>query len=137
MKIVETEESCYGPSVRRLALEVLAATAIYCVSITAAMLWLRFGHPPAPWKYLIAVLPATTALLMPAAIGRYFRSLDEMWRKVFMDSFAFAFILSAFLALAYGLMEAAGLPRLSWSLVWTLMAVCWTIGLVVAYERYK
>jgi hypothetical protein len=122
---------------RKYVLEILGITAVYCAVVVAAMLWLKSRQPHAPWKYLIAGLPVLPALLYPAAILSYFHNVDELQQKIYMESFAFGFLMTAILTLAYGFMETAGLPRLSWIHIWPLMAVCWAIGLVVANVRYK
>lgn len=137
MNDVDTSKECAGSSVRRYVLEILGATVIFCAVVVAAMMWLKLRRPHAPWKYVIAGLPVLPALLYPTTVLRLFRNLDELQQKMQLESLAFAFTGTAVLTLAYGLMESAGLPRMSWSYIWPLMAVLWTIGLAVAHARYK
>ena len=141
MKDVDTRESCWrgywGPPVRRLLLDIAGAIAIYGVSVAAVILWLKFSHPAAPWKYIIVALLVFPALLFPAAQMRYFRAMDELQRKIMLEGTAFGFILAAMVTLAYGLMEPLGLRHLPLTQVWTVMWICWTVGVSVAYVRYR
>ncbi|MCL2659297.1 MAG: hypothetical protein FWD64_02085 [Acidobacteriaceae bacterium] len=122
---------------RRLIREVSVAIAVYVLSVVAAMLWIKFGHPAAPWRYVIAVLPVLTVPLMVSANLHYFRSMDEMQQKIYVDSFVYTVIGTLMLTTAYGLMEAVGLPRLSGIWVWPVMSALWTAGMFVSYARYK
>lgn len=137
MNRVETAEGCSTRSSRKFVLQILGVTAVYGAVAVGAMLWIKFRQPPAPWRYVIAGLPVLPALLYPAAVFGFFHTMDELQQKIYMESFAFGFMVTAILTLGYGFMEAAGLPRLSWLHIWPLMAVCWTVGLVLANVRYK
>ncbi len=128
---------CGVPNSKKYLVETLSATGIYVLVVIGSVLWLKLGHPSAPWKYLIAAAPVLPAMLIPATVVRCFRAMDEFQQKVQLEGLAFGFTGSAVLTLAFGFLEGAGMPRISWTWVWPVMSVCWVIGLLVARARYK
>jgi hypothetical protein len=80
------------------------------------------------------VLPALALLL---AFVRFFRQMDELQRRIQLESFAFAFGASALATFAYGFLEGAGFPHLNWTFVWPVMGASWILGQALARRRYR
>ncbi len=137
MNEVNAINDCGVVSKRKYMVEILSATGIYMLVTVASILWLKLRQPAAPWKYLIAAAPVLPAMLIPAAVVRCFRMMDEFQQKVHLEGLAFGFTGSAVLTLALGFLENAGIPRLSWTWVWPVMSGCWVVGLLLARARYK
>jgi hypothetical protein len=89
------------------------------------------------WKYPIAVLPVLPALVIPVAAAYFFRTIDELQRKIQLEGLAFGFIAAAVLTLTYGFLGNAGLPQPNWVWVWPVMGACWAVGLALARGRYR
>jgi hypothetical protein len=124
------------PESRRYLRSLAISMLIYMVLLFISIRWMKQA-PPAPWKYLIAVMPVVPALWVPVAVVRFLRDLDELQRKIHMDALAFGFTLSAVLTLSYGFLQNAGLPDLSWTFVWPVMAFSWILGLFLSRRRYQ
>lgn len=121
---------------RRYKIQILSSMAVYTIFVILSVHWLH-RNPPAPWKYLIAVAPMLPALVVPVAVVRFFREIDELQRKIQLEALAGAFTATAVLTLTYGFLENAGLPDLNWVWVWPVMGSCWVIGLALARLRYR
>jgi hypothetical protein len=121
---------------RKYAVGVFTAMGIYAAVVVVSIYWLH-SNPPAPWKYLIAVLPILPALYVPVAAARFFSAMDELQRRIQLEGLAFGFVGAAVLTLSYGFLENAGLPQLNWVWVWPVMATCWIVGLGFAHRRYR
>ncbi|MBO0911569.1 MAG: hypothetical protein J2P13_07220 [Acidobacteria bacterium] len=117
---------------RRMLLALVAYIGLFCVSA----IWLE-RHPPAPEKYAIAVLPMLAVFVVPALVVQLLHSLDELQRKIQLESLGFAFAATAISSLTYGFLENAGLPHLNWIWVWPIMAAFWILGVFAARWRYR
>jgi ABC-type cobalamin transport system permease subunit len=137
MNDAETNNECRTGLSKKFYLQFAVAIAVYSMVLVGSIYWLKLGHPASPWKWLIAVMPVFPAILIPAAVVRFFRDLDEFQQKVQLEGLAFGFTGAAVLTLAFGFLENAGMPRLSWVWVWPVMSVCWVAGILFAIARYK
>jgi hypothetical protein len=63
--------------------------------------------------------------------------MDELQRRIQLESLAFGFAAAAIATFTYGFLQNAGLPEVSWVWVWPVMAVCWMVGQLVARRRYR
>ena len=131
------EQCTSSPAVRRYTLGIITASLLYAIALMISVYFLKHNNPPAPQKYLIAILPVLPALWIPAVVLRFFREMDELQRRIQLEGLAFGFTAAAVLTLSYGFLQNAGLPQISWIWVWPVMAVCWSLGLVIAHRRYR
>ena len=128
---------CAPPgAARRYTVTMLVALGLYGVALVLSLRWLHY-HPEAPGKYAIAVLPVLPALLIPVAVVRLFRELDELQKQIQLEALAFAFAAAAILTFTYGFLQNAGLPEVSWIWIWPVMAMCWIAGQLLARRRYQ
>lgn len=119
---------------RRYGAEFLAAMALYVIVILLATHLLK-SHPHEPWRALIALMPLIPIALIFVAVLRFMLRTDEMIRRMHVNALAITAGLTAFLALSWGCLEMAGLPKLSaW---WTFVCVdiIWGISLLVLRRR--
>jgi len=121
---------------RKYQVRILGATLLYAAALILSIRWLQH-NPPAPWKYLIAVLPVLPALAIPFAAARFFAAIDELQRRIQFEGLAFGFVSAAVLTLTCGFLGNAGLPQPNWVWVWPVMGACWAVGLALAYRRYR
>ena len=91
----------------------------------------------APWRYLLAVLPALPVGLGVAAFIRFLTRMDEMHQRIQLAGLAFAMGATGLITFIYGLLEIAGLPHLSWVWIFPAMIVLWGLGTALANRRYQ
>jgi hypothetical protein len=114
---------------------MLISLLFYTVALVLSLLWLEAGVT-GPWKYVVALLPVLPALGIPVAVVAYCRTMDELQLRKQLEAVAFAFVSTAIVTFAYGFLQNAGLPDISWVWVWPVMAVCWMVGQLAARRRY-
>ena len=113
------------------------AMAAYAVVLIASILVLQHTQLAAPIRALVAVAPAIPTIFAVIAFVRFLGRMDELQRRIHLEALGFAFGATAILTFAYGLMENAGLPQLSYIWVLPAMAVLWGFGAAVASWRYR
>ena len=111
---------------------MIAYVVVLFLSIWAITTFLR-----SPWRYPVALLPMIPAGFALVAIVRHLGRLDELQRRIQFEALAFAFGGTALVTFGYGFVENVGFPHLSWFWVWPVMALLWTLGLVLANRRYQ
>jgi hypothetical protein len=115
---------------------MLISLALYAVALVVSLTCLKAGVE-GPWKYAIAVLPVLPALGIPFAVIRFCQAMDELQRRIQLESLAFGFASAAIATFTYGFLQNAGLPDVSWVWIWPVMAMCWMIGQLLARRRYR
>ena len=120
----------------KYAVWMLISLTLYAVALIISLTWLEAGAA-GPSKYAIALLPVFPALGVPLAVVRYCRSMDELQRRIQLESLTFGFGLASIATFTYGFLQNAGLPNVSWVWVWPVMAVCWMVGQLVSRWRYR
>ena len=83
---------------------------------------------------LIPLVPSGFAL---RAYLRYLGRMDELGRRIQLEALAIGFGAAGMLTFAYGFLENAGFPQLSYVFVLPLMILFWGIGGVIATRRYQ
>ena len=94
-------------------------------------------YPTAPWRYAIALVPVIPLVFALVAMVRFFHRIDEMARKIHLDSFAVAAGATAIATFAYGMLENVGLPCMNMVLVAPFTVAAWGIASAVAAWRYR
>jgi hypothetical protein len=90
-----------------------------------------------PIKTLVALTPLIPATLALFAYLRFLSRMDELGRRIQLEALAFGFGAAGMLTFAYGFLENAGFPQLSYIWVFPLMIALWGIGGAVASYRYR
>jgi hypothetical protein len=121
---------------RTYTIQFLSAMAAYMILLFVSI-YLLENNPTAPWRGVVAALPAIPTLLGLLAFIRFLGRMDEMQRRIQFDAIAFAAGATAILTFTWGLLENAGFPHLSLIWVLPLMAALWGIATGVSAARYR
>lgn len=92
---------------------------------------------PAPYKYLLVLLPVLPIIFICFTIIRLVTESDEMWRKIYMEAMAFSGIATGFTCASYPFLRDAGAPKLPLECGFFLMWICYFIGLFFSWRRYR
>ncbi len=122
----------------RSYLKEFGAAMIAYIVVLFLSIWAITTHLlRSPWRYPAALLPMIPAGFALVAAVRHLGRLDELQRRIQFEALAFAFGGTALVTFGYGFVENVGFPHLSWFWVWPVMALLWTLGLVLANRRYQ
>jgi hypothetical protein len=116
---------------RELGLAMAAYVIVVLVSIKLV------GSLEQPIKTLVALAPLVPAALALSAYLRFLSRMDELARRIQLEALAFGFGAAGMLTFAYGFLENAGFPHLSYLWVFPLMIGLWGIGGAIASYRYR
>jgi hypothetical protein len=116
---------------RELGLAMAAYVIVVLVSIKLV------GGLDQPIKTLVAIAPLVPAALALFAYLRFLSRMDELGRRIQLEALAFGFGAAGMLTFAYGFLENAGFPQLSYIWVFPLMIFLWGIGGAIASYRYR
>ncbi len=116
---------------RELGLAMAAYVIVVLVSIRLV------GGLDQPIKTLVALAPLIPATLALFAYLRFLGRMDELGRRIQLEALAFGFGAAGMLTFAYGFLENAGFPQLSYIWVFPTMIALWGIGGAIASNRYR
>lgn len=116
---------------RELGLAMAAYVVVVLISIRLV------GGLDQPIKTVVAVTPLIPASLALFAYLRFLSRMDELGRRIQLEALAFGFGAAGMLTFAYGFLENAGFPELSYIWVFPLMIALWGVGGAVASYRYR
>lgn len=91
----------------------------------------------AVWRYTVALLPMIPGIAIAIGIVRLGAKLDEMERRILLESAAFSFIFTLLLMLSLGLLGLAGGPELSNPMIVMIMCLLLVIGKLWGNWRYR
>jgi hypothetical protein len=111
------------------------AMAWYVIVVLASISVL--GDLGQPFKTFVAVAPLIPATFALFAYLRFVSRMDELGRRIQLEALAFGFGSAGMLTFAYGFLENAGFPQLSYIWVFPLMIALWGIGGAIASYRYR
>ena len=94
---------------------------LYLVLLTFAMIFVSL-FPASPWRYAVVLTPILPGFFIAAGIMNMLRKLDEMSRKVILESMAVTFAATLILLLSLVLLEGAGMKRPAASTRWVSWA---------------
>ncbi len=113
-----------------------SAMAAYVVLLIVSIVVIQ-ANPAAPWRFAVALLPVIPAIFGVLAFVRFLGRMDELQQKIQLEGLGFGFGITAIVTFAYGFLENAGLPHLSYIWVLPLMVALWGIGTALAAARYR
>ncbi len=112
-------------------------TAISVVALIVVMYLLNLDRE-ANKALIIGLIPALPGLAAVAILMLARARMDELERKIHDAALAFAFAISLFLLVAYGVLQASiGAPTLNWALAAALMSCTWAMGWIVFGRLYR
>jgi hypothetical protein len=109
--------------------------AAYVVSLPVSLALL--DKVDQPLKTVVALIPLIPAGFALVAYLRFLRRMDELGRRIQLEALAVGFGAAGMLTLAYGFLENAGFPQLSYIWVFPTMIALWGIGGAIASYRYR
>jgi hypothetical protein len=121
-----------GTYVVQFSVAMLAYVVVLIVSLP-----LLNALGQSPWRIPVALAPVVPALFGLFAFLRFLGQMDELQRRIQLDAIAFGFGMTAVLTFAYGFLENAGFPHVSWIWILPLMLFLWGIGNALAAARYR
>ena len=83
------------------------------------------------------LIPLIRSAFALRAYLRFLGRMDELGRRIQLEALAFGFGAAGMLTFAYGFLENAGFPQLSYIWVFPLMIALWGIGGAIATRRYQ
>lgn len=115
--------------------ELLIAMAAYVAAVLVTVKLTPDVDPVLRVPFvLIPLIPSAFAL---RAYLRFLGRMDELGRRIQLEALAIGFGAAGMLTFAYGFLENAGFPQLSYIWVFPLMIFLWGIGGAIATRRYQ
>lgn len=121
---------------RRYALEFALSMVAYAVILTASVTVINHGVSPA-LRLVFALLPLVPIAFVFAAVVRYVGSIDELQRRIHIESLALAAGITALLAITYGFLETVGFPHLSAWYAYAAVMAAWLVSTPFVARRYR
>jgi hypothetical protein len=118
-----------------LGFSIIAYTAVLYASR-----WLLVGtlrHATNGWQLAVALTPMIPVIFVFIAIVRCVLGVDELQRRIYVDSLAVAGGATALLLVAYGLIEGDHLPKLSVFWPFAVFMMIWLVASFVVRRRYQ
>lgn len=123
----------YPPRViRYLAL----AGVLFFASLLAAF-YLIDQQRTGSFSMAIALFPSLLGALFVLTLGYAISTLDELQRRIQLETIAVGFGITAVIALTVGMLRLAGVPQPDWILLAPIMAVAWLVGKLWTRWRYR
>jgi hypothetical protein len=119
---------------REFGLAMVAYVVVLWVSVTL-LDWI--GQPLRTVVVLIALVPIIPMGFALLAYLRFLRRMDELGQRIQLEALAFGFGAAGMLTFAYGFLENAGFPQLSYIWVFPMMIALWGLGGAIASLRYR
>jgi hypothetical protein len=89
------------------------------------------------WVIALSLLPMLPVCLIFWAILRFLRGMDELGRRIMVDSLAIAGGMTAMLAATYGFIEGNMFPHLSAWWTYAVFMMTWLVASRFVMRRYK
>ncbi|MDQ6920702.1 MAG: hypothetical protein M3170_03795 [Candidatus Dormibacteraeota bacterium] len=118
-------------------IELGVSIAAYSVVLVVVLIALNAMPHNSAWRPVVALLPMLPALGVLIAVVRVYRRVDEFERRQVLESVGVAFAGTAVVTFAYGFLELAGFPGLSWFFVWPIMGAFWLGVRLVQMVRHR
>jgi hypothetical protein len=122
------------PKVKKYTKRMILGMVAYILGID---LLNHIPMPPAPYKYLLVLLPILPVIYICSTIIRYITELDEMWRKIHMEAMAFSGLATGFTCVSYLFLHDVGAPEFHAEWAYYMMWIYFLIGKFFSWRRYK
>ena len=119
---------------KKYSLRLIAGFIAYALGLFALN---YFYKEHLPYKYWLILLPVLPMIYIAATIIGYISELDEMWRKIVTEAWAFSGIATGFTCFSYLFLRDMGAPEFRPNWVWLMMWAYYGIGLFFSWRRYK
>lgn len=124
----------YNPT--RYSRELAAAFAAYAAVLVGTRLAIRTFDVDGFALTALAALPMAPALAVTAVALRHFATMDELQRRVQIESFAASALLVGLVTFSLGFVEDVAVPRVS--MIWVFPAILagWGVIAPILRRRY-
>jgi hypothetical protein len=122
---------------RRYIVQMGILIGAYVAVLYGSIATVNALHPAGALRYLLYLAPVVPVALILPTIVRYFLATDDYERRVITESLAIAAAITALLAVTYGFLEAAGLPRPSAWITWFVLMGSWAVARFVVARHYQ
>lgn len=119
---------------RKYRREFLGAMGLYAVTVVGAVYLAKALQPSGPLLLAIALAPTGPALLATFVAFRHFATLDEMYKRLHVESFAASALIVALSSFSIWLLEGAAPFRIS--MIWVLPAIVGGWGVIVCLRQF-
>lgn len=121
---------------RRYSRELAAAFAAYAAILVGTRLAIRTFDVDGFVLTALAALPMAPALAVTAVALRHFATMDELQRRVQIESFAASALLVGLVTFSLGFVEDVAVPRIS--MIWVFPAILagWGVIAPILRRRY-
>src|ERR1700733_3749529 len=122
---------------RRYIVQMGILIGAYVAVLYGSIATVNALHPAGALRYLLSLAPVVPVALILPTIVRYFLATDDYERRVITESLAIAAAITALLAVTYGFLEAAGLPRPAAGITWFVLMGSWSVARFVVARHYQ
>jgi hypothetical protein len=102
--------------------------------IESAAQWFGTSRPVPPWLALLPVLPA---VFFVVALSRAVQRMDELQKRICLESAFVAFMLTLVLGFVIGGLDRAGLYHAASDALGTPLLFFWACAYIVSVRRYR
>jgi hypothetical protein len=121
---------------RRYLVEMALFTLAYMLVLAVSIWALERGLQG--WvKTAVALAPVLPVLGIFFSVGRFLSRVDELTRRITLESLGIAGGVTALSAVTYGFLENAGLPHLTAWWTWSVFMFSWLIANVFVSRYYR
>jgi uncharacterized membrane protein (DUF485 family) len=120
----------------KLVRPLLVPLILYVGVLAFSFNWLA-DNLESNWRYLVALLPMLPGIFIAFGVVRAIQKLDEMERKVMLESAAVSFMLTMILVMSLGLLNIAEFPPVNGIYIGLFMAIIWLIAKLWIHRSYE
>ena len=93
--------------------------------------------PQLPYKYWLILLPVLPMIYVSFATIGFIAESDELWRKIYMEAWAFSGIATGFTCFSYLFIRDMGAPVFHAEWAFYMMWAYYLIGFFFSWRRYR
>jgi hypothetical protein len=95
------------------------------------------SNPASTWRYPVALAPMIPGVVLAFGVIGAIRKMDELERKIMLESLAISFALTLLLALSLGYLGIAGLATPNPIFFALFMTLAWLAAKIFIQGRYR
>ncbi len=118
-------------------LRPLLLPAILYIGLVVLANTILDANPASTWRYLVALTPMVPGVFLALGVMGAIRKLDELGRKIILESLAITFALTYLLAISLGFLGLAGLTIPNPIFIALFMSVAWLAAKLFIQSRYQ
>lgn len=122
------------PWQRRYFWRFAAGMGAYVLGLAIAN---HVSAPPAPYQYLLILLPVLPLIYISYLFIRYVADQDEMKRKIYMEALAFSGAATGFTCFSYLFVRDWGAPEFHAEWAFYILMGYYLVGLFFSWRRYR